>query len=289
MIDSERPDIYAYTAYRQYLSDWFAWKKQQGPPFSHRIFARRLGSKDPSVLSNIIKGHRGLAETRIPLFAKAMDLDNEETEFFGLLVKLGQAGPGEQHERAWAALTEYRVRRQGPSIVADQVKFLSNLYFSAIRTLAECDGFRNDASWIASQLRPRLDPEVVVEALDTLVRLGWLVRDGDDLSPATPTLTTAERVLQLGSYGYHRDSLRLASGVMDDMHEPDVTDETGFLGLTIAVSESRIGDLRRLIWEALVKAAHQAEEWTEPSTRVIQMSVQMFPLSESLAADESTS
>ncbi|MEN0061777.1 MAG: TIGR02147 family protein [Myxococcota bacterium] len=194
MNDPERPDVYAYTAFRQFLADWFAWKKSGKAPFSHRIFAKRLGSSDPSVLSNVIKGHRRLAETRISLFAKAMDLDPQEAEYFTLLVRLGQAGPGEEHERAWAALTQYRVERQGPSIDADQVKVISNLYFTAIRALAECEGFRPDPAWIGQHLRPAMAQEQVSEALTILERLGWLVRDGEKLMPATPRLQSAERV-----------------------------------------------------------------------------------------------
>ncbi len=287
MTRPDRPDIYAYTAFRQYLADWFAWKKSGGTRFSHRIFAKRLGSSDPSVMSNIIKGHRNLAETRIPLFAKAMELDEDETTYFALLVRLGQAGPGEEHERAWAALVELRMRRQGPQVDVDQFKFVSNVYFSAIRTLAECRAFRPDPSWIADQLQPRLDVETVVEALETLERLGWLVTDGDSLVPATPTLQSAERVAQLGSYGYHRDSLRLVGRVMDDYHEPGVEDETGFFGFTMAIPESRIPDLRRALWEALSQTLHRVDGWKEPRDRVFQVSLQMFPLSSRVQRESS--
>jgi len=279
MSETERPDIYAYTAFRRYLEDWFDWKKAGSSHFSHRVFAKRLGSSDPSVLSNIIRGRRRLAETRIGLFAKAMELDEDETTYFELLVKLGQAGPGEEHERAWAALTEYRVTRQGGSVDPEQLKFLSNLYFSAIRTLAECDGFRSDPVWIARRIRPRLDPDTVVEALDLLERLGWLRREGDSFVPTTPTVQSADHVAHLGSYGYHRDSLRMVSHVMDDLHEPSVAHETGFLGFTLAIPQSRIPELRRALWEALAQTARRVDTWKEPRDRVLQVSLQMFPLS----------
>lgn len=280
MTTPARPDIYAYTAFRQYLADWFGWKKAGKAPYSHRIFAKRLGSKDPSVLSNIINGHRKLAETRIPLFAKAMDLDEDETEYFTLLVRLGQAGPGEEHERAWAALTEHRVRREGPSIDPEQVRVLSNWYFAAIRTMAECVGFRPEPSWVAARLRHRVDAETAAEAIEILERLGWLNREGVHVTPATPSIQSAELVAQYGSYGFHRDILRLASRVMDDLHEPKVEEETAFLGMTLAVPESRIPDLRRMLWEALSQTLHRVDGWPDERDRVVQVSLQLYPLSE---------
>ncbi|MEM6926317.1 MAG: TIGR02147 family protein [Myxococcota bacterium] len=280
MSAADRPDIYAYTAFRQYLSDWFDWKKAGGSRFSHRIFAKRLGSSDPSVLSNIIRGHRKLAETRIPLFAKAMELDEEETEYFTLLVRLGQAGPGEEHERAWGALTEFRFRQQGPSVDLDQLKFVSSVHFSAIRTLAECSGFQGDPVWIANQLRPRLDPDTVVEALDMLERLGWLHREAGSFVPATPTIQSAEQVDALGSYAYHRDALRHVGRVMDDLHQPEVAEQVGLFGFTMAVPESRIKDVRRMLWEVLSQTVHRVDRWEEERDRVVHVSMQLFPISE---------
>lgn len=276
---SDRPDIFTYTAYRKYLGDWFAWRKRQSA-FSHRIFARRLGSKDPSVLSNIIKGHRTLVEARVPLFAKAMELEDDEADHFALLVRLQHAEPGEQHERAWGALVEHRVRSQG--IEAHQVELLSNLYFSTITTLAECEGFQSDPAWIADHLRPKLDPAVVAKALELLVRLGWLARDGETLKPATRTLITDELVLDLASYGFHRDSARLANHALDHFHDNTVRAETGFFGTTIAIPESSFNELRRAVWKVLVDlAARVDEQWAGPRTKVIHLGIQMFPLSES--------
>lgn len=285
MSQRNRPDVFTYTAYRGYLEDWFAWKKEEGP-FSHRIFARRIGSSDPSVLSNIIKGHRRLSEARIPRFATVLELDEDETEFFTLLVKLGHAGPGEAHERAWAALMACRVRHQGPSMFADQMRFLSNYYFPAIRTLAECEGFRDDPEWIADQLDPKLDPAIVKEALVMLERMGWLVREGQDLVPSLPQVRTDEQLLHLGSYGYHRDNLRLASSAMDRLHQPDVMEQTGFYGFSIAVPEVRLAEVRHALWESMSQTANRVGAWTEPRTRVFQVSVQLFPVSRSLASSD---
>lgn len=275
----EPPDIYAYTAFRRYLADWFKWKKAAHPAFSHRLFAARLGSSDPSVLSNLVKGRRNLSETRIPGFARAMELSEDETSYFTLLVRLGQAGPGEGHEQAWAALMEHRVRRQGPKLDPDQIKVLSKIHFSAIRALAECRGFRADPRWIAQQLALDLDPETVSEALVVLTRLGWLGREATTLAPRTPVMSRAANVAAPAeSYGYHRDCQRLVGRVMDELHETSVARSVALFGFTMAVPANRLSDVRRLLWEALHKVLQRAERWTDERDRVVQVSLQLFPL-----------
>lgn len=282
----QAPDLFAYTDFRDFLRDWFAHRKAANPRFSHRLFARRLGSSDPSVLSNLISGRRRLSEARIAPMAAALGLDAPEARYFELLVAFGQAEGREAQERAWASLVQHRLDQQGPGIDRDHLRYLSSWHFAAIRTLAECEHFQPDPTWIAQTLRPRIEPGQAAEALSLLERLGFLVREGDTLVPADPVLHTSEIVGRLGSYGYHRDSHHLAGQTLEHLLEPRVADETAFLGLTVAVPEHRLPQLRKLLWEAQLQVLHRCEAWTEPRDRVAQVNIQMFPISASAHAEE---
>ena len=77
-------DILDYDDYRKFLTDWFA----AHPEVSHRGFMRRVGSRDPNVLLRIIKGERRLTEDRVPVFARALELDEVGTEALWLLVRI---------------------------------------------------------------------------------------------------------------------------------------------------------------------------------------------------------
>ena len=58
----ERPSVFASLDHRQYLADWFAWKKEANPRFSHRAFARMAGQKSPSLALSVIAGRRNLTD-----------------------------------------------------------------------------------------------------------------------------------------------------------------------------------------------------------------------------------
>ncbi len=279
-------DIFTYTDFRDYLRDWYRKRKERNPRFSHRMFARRLSSSDPSVLTNLISGRRRLTESRLGPFITALGLEGAPAEYFRLLVRLGQSEPGEDRERAWAALAQFRIHRDGPSVDRDQFCYLSSWHYAAVRTLAECEHFRPDPAWIAESLRPRIEVEQAAEALTLLERLGYLVWRGERLLPADPVLHSSEIVGRLGSYGYHRDSHRIAGDVMHRLLQRQVADETAFIGFTLAIPEHRLAELRTLLWEAQLQVLHRCEAWEGPRDRIAQVCIQMFPLSTSIHADE---
>lgn len=273
------PSVFDYLDFRTFLSDWFHYRKAENPRFSHRAVARRLGSTDPSVLSNVMAGRRNLTEDRIPKLVTVLGLADAEGTYFAQLVAFGQATTAEEKQRCWSGLVRERLRHEGPSLVGDQLRYMSCWFYSAVYTLAECHDFRPDPSWIADRLRPRITEQEATEALELLSRLGYLVLDGDRVVLHQPVLRTPQVVDDLATYGYHRDTNRIAGTVLERLLEPKVARETGFLGFTISVEESRIEELRALIWEELLGVAYRANEWTGRRERVVQVSIQMFPVS----------
>lgn len=273
------PRVFDYHDFRTYLSDWFQYRKAKNPRFSHRAVARRMGSTDPSVLSNVMAGRRNLTEDRIATLTTVLGLDDAEGAYFAQLVAFGQAPTPEEKQRCWAGLVRERLEHEGPSLIGDRLRYMSCWFYSAVHTLAECHDFRPDPSWIADRLRPRITEDEATEALKLLSRLGYLVPDGDRSVPQDPVLRTSQVVDDLATYGYHRDMNRIAGTVLEGLLEPKVARETGFLGFTISVEESKIAELRALIWKELLGVAYQANEWTGPRERVVQVNIQMFPVS----------
>lgn len=275
------PNVFDYADFRAYLSEWFRERKQVRPRLSHRGFALKVGSKDPSLLLNVITGRRGLTPERTEAFVEALGLEGDEAEYFRLLVRFGQAEDAAERDRAWAAIAVLRSRVQAPEIDSSRFLYASNRIYPAVQSLAECEGFRPEPGWIARTLRPAVSESEAAEALELLLRLGFLARVGDRVVPAQPVMHTPPTVADLGGYGYHRQNHKRAGEVLEQLWDPrsGVAEETAFLGITLAVPESKLGDLRRLLWEAQLHVMHECESWTERD-RVVQVSIQMFPVSE---------
>ncbi|MEZ4240562.1 MAG: TIGR02147 family protein [Myxococcota bacterium] len=274
-------NVFDYGDFRTYLNDWFAAKKEANPRYSHRLFARRVGSSNPSLLVNITSGRRNLTPDLVDAFVSALGLEDDAATYFRLLVRFGQATDAEDRERAWGGITELRSRLRDPEVDSSRFLYLSDRIYPAIVALAQCAGFRPDPAWVAAQLRPPIPVERAEEALGFLQRIGFLVPEGDTLVPAEPVLHTTPNVALLGSYGYHKQTHDLAGALMERLWEQGsgVAAETAFLGLTVAVPEERLGELRRLLWEAQVQVAHQARAWQDESDRVVQVTIQMYPVS----------
>lgn len=276
------PDIFDYADHVRFLEDWYQARKDANPRFSHRALARKLHSSDPSAFLNVLKGRRRLTPDRVDDLIRVAGLEDERAEYFRLLVQFGQAVDQEERDRAWAGIADLRSRLRGPEIDSARFLYLSDRLYSVVRSLAECDGFEADPAWIARTLRPPVDEARAIEAIELLERLGFLLREGDRLVPAEPSVRTPERVEALGSYGYHRQSHALARELLERLWDTDseVAKETAFLGMTLAIPENRLGDLRRALWELQLKVMHLVDSWEEPKDRVVQVGIQMFPASE---------
>lgn len=276
------PDVFDFADHVRFLEAWYQARKGANPRFSHRALARKLGSSDPSTFLNVLKGRRRLTPERVEDLVRVVGLEGERAEYFRLLVRFGQAPDQEERDRAWAGIAELRSRLRGPEIDSARFLYLSDRVYSVIRSLAECEGFAVDPAWIARTVQPPIDEPRATEALGLLERLGFLVRDGDRLVPAEPSVRTPERVEALGSYGYHRQSHAVARDLLERLWDTDsqVAERTAFLGMTLAIPEARLGDLRRALWELQLKVMHLVDSWEEPKDRVVQVGIQLFPASE---------
>lgn len=109
MTSIRRPEVLRYTDHRVFLEDWFRWKKEQNPRFSHRLFARLAGQRSPSLLLSVIKGQRNLTDKTAEAFARAMGLSDSERAAFCMLVQLERSEAGVERRVLVAAIPASRV------------------------------------------------------------------------------------------------------------------------------------------------------------------------------------
>ena len=129
------PDIFRYLDYRSFLRDWFDARKAANPRFSHRVFARRIGQKSPSLLADVIARRRNLTPEYVSLFSKAVGLSAEEARFFTCLVELDQASTTDDRNAAFETIAAARRFRAARAIEGDSYRYLSNWYIAAVRAL----------------------------------------------------------------------------------------------------------------------------------------------------------
>lgn len=280
---AHRPSIYDYSDYRAFLRDYYVAEKARRPAFSYRYFARRAGHTSPNFLKLVIEGKRNLGASSVSAFARALELDVEESSFFSDLVAHGQAKNDETKNKAASRLAAARNYRKAGKIEGDLFEYLSHWYLPAIRELVGRRDFVEDPKWIANELVPKITAKKAADGLKVLANLGLVRRMPDGrLERGDPSWTTGPDANSKVVTEFHTQMLGLANEALQKIP----AEERNMSSLVVCVKAKTLEEIRRRItsFQQELLALSDADE--EPDV-VYQVSMQMFPLSKSKAEAES--
>lgn len=274
------PSIYEYLDYRAYLRDWLS--ARDGHP-SARALARRLKCS-PSLLSAVMAGTRDLARPLAEHLTDAMSLAAEERAYFLDLVSFEQAETRAQRSQAMERVMATRRYRTAARVADGAWLVFTRWYYAAIVELTRCVGFQEDPAWIARTLRPPVTEEQAREALEALLAAGILVR-GDDgaITPAAEIWATDHQVTRLASAGIaelHRWFLARASESLDTL--PGT--QRHLTSVSIPVSPALLAEIKKMISRFNEEVIGRAVASTVPREQVVQLSIQLLPVTTSTVA-----
>lgn len=277
------PSVYAYLDHRLFLQDWFSWKKAKNPRFSHRMFARLAGQRSPSLLLLVSRGERNLTPRTAAAFCKAMDLGEEESAFFHLLVSLDEARTPVERNDIFARIAASRHFQAARPIEGDGFRYLSHWYIPAVRELATCPGFRADPAWIAGAMHPPITPAEAQLALDVLTGLGMIQVHLDGHAEVREvTVKTPHEVAGLAVHNYHQQMIQRAGDAITGVRSA----ERHLGAVTVAVPHARFAELKRELISFQERLLDLCDSLADPRDRVYQLNLQLFPLTAALAAPE---
>lgn len=267
-------DVYRYLDYRRLLGDYYRAKKAEGRGFSFRQFSRRAGLKSPNYLKLVMDGDRNLSVSMAERFAEAIGLEGDARAYFTDLVAFNQAKSSTERNEGYARLTRFRAYRSAHALDMAHGAYFSTWYMPAIRELAARDDFEADPGWIASRLLPRISRQEAQRALETLLELGLLVRDGDGrVVQGDSLVSTGPETTGLFIGNYHRGMMERAAESIDlvPAQDRDISSLTLCLGDDgLRRLKSRIQRFRRELLELSDLEDHPAQ--------VVQVNFQLFPL-----------
>ena len=275
MVKSQEPDLYTYLNYREFLKDWFAWKKTANSRYSHRLFARRAGQRSPSLLLGVMEGRRNLTPTTTQAFGKALNFGARKQAFFELLVDLEQAELPKDRKKAMDGILATKRFQSARKVQGDLFRVFGEWYFGAICELARCEGFRPEPKWIAQTLRPKISEKQASEALNTLLELGLLHRGEDGaVLAADEWMMPEEGTIDIAILKSHESMLERARNAVGSFSRSNRI----ALGFTGSVPKDRIPQLEEKMVQVFSEMASQCE--SEPRQVVVQMNFVLFPLSD---------
>jgi uncharacterized protein (TIGR02147 family) len=251
--------VFNYTDYRQFIADAI---QQRG--LSLRVFARKL-NYSPSWLSGLLSGRGSLDPVLVDVVARALSLDEDETDFLAALVDLENPSP---RVRRNARLRIAAQQAQINTLQSPHSVVFSDWYPSAILELSRCENFQADPAWIAEILKPPISEEQAYTALRSLQEIGLVGDQGrtpPDVGLPPKHLTDV----------FHRRMLELAANALLTHR----ANERYMSTITLAISEEQYPLLVRRLRELEMELSFLSSESGAPN-RVYTLGFTFFPVSE---------
>lgn len=277
-----KPQLYDYSNYREFLSDFLKASKLKDKKYSYRFFGKKAGFTSPNFLYLIIKGQRNLTKEFLPKFANAMGLNKKEQQYFEALVAFNQAKTPETKRYYLELLHNIKRAKLGSKIENHQFDFVSKWYYAVIWELVACPHFKNDPHWIRKELKNKISATEAKEAIEKMIAIGLLTKNDDgSVCRAEKNLATDDEVYHTAAYSFHQEMLSIAKEVLakTDGKEREMS------GVTIAVSENQFEEIKRMIHDFRNHVVNYLNNNDDQPGRVFQLNMHLFPLSGSGSSD----
>jgi uncharacterized protein (TIGR02147 family) len=252
--------------YRHRLQEELSRRCERNPRYSVRAYAKSL-NLSPGALSQILSGKR------LPSYKLAQRIlsyleftPEEETQFLTSLARSQQAFGA---KRLAKHVPEQRLVVR--ELTADLFRVIGDWYHYAILELTFVEGFRPEPYWIAKQLG--ITPTETKLAIDRLLQLELLKREGGTLKKAPDHVTTADK--QITAPALRRHQKQLLEKAIASL-ENDPIEIRNMSSVTLAIDPELIPEARAKIFkltQTLCKSLDRGKY-----KKVYALSVSLFPL-----------
>jgi uncharacterized protein (TIGR02147 family) len=272
------PDLFLYTDFRKFLSDYYNEQKEANPHFSYKMLACKVGITNKGFLYNIMKGKKPLSAQIIFKLTTALKLECTEQKYFETLVQFNQSKEKCERDRHFQELE--RIRNEEPrtfcahQLEHEQFGIYSNWYHCVIRSLLDMYKFNGDFSWLAQKVYPPISIKQAEQSVHYLEKLGLVIKNGDGFFEVTNKTITSGIEKKNAIRNFHYETLDLARKSLSEVP----VDKRNISGLTLGISEPmylRMCKEVQLFQERLLALAEQ----DDGANRVYQMNFHFFPMS----------
>ncbi len=271
---AQRPDIFQFTDFREYLRLRYAAEKTDSPRFSHRFVAEKVGASSTGWFSDILKGRITLTGVYSVKLAKLLELKPNEEDFFQTLVHYGQAGSLEEKNHYLEKILAFKELKID-LVGKDKFEYYSKWYHAAIRELLLFYPYRGDFADLARRLSPSIRPEQAKKAVQLLDRLNLIAVDPNGIyRPTAAILKKDAAIKSIHLENFLKANMELGVQALDRYPK----EERDISSVTVSLEAEDFEKAREDI-KALRKRLLALSEKPGTKKRVYQCNFQVFPLS----------
>lgn len=229
----------------------FARRRLSNPRFSLRSYSKALGIS-PAHLSLIFSNKRSVrSDTALRISGRLGLTPGEVWRLLG-------------HDSTPVVATNF--------IKDEQFQLISQWYYYGILGLAGIKPNLAQPQWIARRLG--IPVATAGDAFRRLLEHGYIAVERGQFRQSTPRIETQHDVPSAAVRRYHKQSLQIAAGKLDDV-EPDLRE---FVSITLPLNRQKLKAAKNMIRK--FKDEFQREFDRGPKTEVYTLAIQLFPLTQ---------
>lgn len=273
--------VYEFLRPADYLKAVYLYIKKHSPRYSYRKFADELGYGPSNYMHLICTGQRKLTLKAAKELSTALSLRGDDRRYFELLVSHESTTSPNKKEELFSELIDIKHKTLPSVVERDMLEYLSEWYYPVVRELANYKEFKADPEWIAGKVIPPISIKQASEALELLLRIGFLVQleNSDKLVPKDVHVTTGSLVRSMSVTRYHQVMIELARTALTLVK----SQARDFQAITLPVSEVLLHEMKTDITDFWQKLLEKSERCSEVD-RIYQLNIQLFPVSSPLTS-----
>jgi uncharacterized protein (TIGR02147 family) len=268
--------IFDFADFRKFLDDYQKRRQAQDRSFTRSKFCRELGLPNTrSFFNDIVKGTRTLSKTYIERFIVALNMNENEAQYFRVLVDFNQSSIPRERESLFDQLVSLN---STPSrlVTADEYEFYRHWHHTTIFSLLDILDFTDDFSGLAKRIFPAISAAEARESIALLKKLGLIHQTADGFwKPTAKTLDTGAYVKSELVQQYQLQCLELSKRAMLLDHRAP----RNFSTVTLSVSQAGCALIEKKLQKFKSEVRSIAHREAAPADRVYQLNVQYFPQS----------
>lgn len=274
----EKINVFDYTDYRRYLSDYYQFQKNNNSAFSYRYFAKKAGFSSSGFYKELVDGKRGLSRSLILKFSEALKHSKKEAEYFENMVYFNEAQNVKERVLYLKKMMSH-YESKAYRIMAEQYEYFSKWYYAVVRELLSYVPFKDDYKSLAKMVNPPIREDQAKKAVQVLENLKLIEKDKNGFYVRTaPVITTGypnddSRVNLLNVINFQKSMLEIASEAYDRHPLKDMDMST----LTLSISEDTFKIIKDEITSFRKKLLSIAENDNNPD-RIYQLCYYFFPM-----------
>ena len=264
--------LYSYKNFRKYLQDYYVFQKENRPEgYTYLTFSKAAGLKSGNYLKLVIDGSRGLSVENIHQFAKALQLNFDETQYFEALVFFNQSEANTQSVYYKSRLETLTKAQVSPFRVKDREQMFSDWFTPAV--LVSVDGETPETGAEGVSLKTGVDLARVIETIEKLISYGLIdLVDGKYKITGKQFEYRDAKSSNLSHQRFQAQHLALAQKVLEKRYNR----QAKFMAHTFTISE---GSFDAYVAHARAFLQNLAEiSNSDTPDKVVQLNIQLFQL-----------